>query len=99
MLAAGALCYSGVGALIAVRQPANRIGWLLLLVGLYWAAAPALGFIYLAGVVLVTVLLIWEHWLVRPDDLSRVNQAFFQVNAVVSLGLFALVLVQLAIGS
>jgi signal transduction histidine kinase len=34
LLIAGALSYSGVGALIALRQPANRIGWLLLLVGL-----------------------------------------------------------------
>ena len=37
--------------------------------------------------------------LVRADDLSRVNQAFFQVNAVISLGLFVLVLVQLAVGA
>ena len=34
------------------------------------------------------VLLVYEHWLVRPDDLTRVNMAFFQVNAVVSIGLF-----------
>jgi len=33
LLIAGALAYSGVGALIAMRQPANRIGWLLLLTG------------------------------------------------------------------
>ncbi len=33
LLIAGALSYSGVGALIAMRQPANRIGWLLLLIG------------------------------------------------------------------
>ena len=33
LLIAGALCYSGVGALIAARQPSNRIGWLLLLIG------------------------------------------------------------------
>ena len=30
--------------------------------------------------------LVYEHWLVRPDDLTRVNVAFFQVNAVVSIG-------------
>jgi 4-hydroxybenzoate polyprenyltransferase len=46
----------------------------------------------------VAALLAYEHWLVRPDDLSRVNKAFFQVNAVVSIGLFAVVLVQLAFG-
>jgi 4-hydroxybenzoate polyprenyltransferase len=47
------------------------------------------GWIYWAGVVAVAALLIYEHLLVRPDDLSRVNAAFFNVNAVISLGLFA----------
>ena len=46
----------------------------------------------------VVVLLAYEHWLVRPDDLSRVNRAFFQVNGVISLGLFLLVLLQVAVG-
>ena len=35
--------------------------------------------------------------LVKPDDLSRVNQAFFQVNGVVSIGLFLVVLLQIAV--
>ncbi|MFH1921031.1 MAG: UbiA-like polyprenyltransferase [Planctomycetota bacterium] len=48
------------------------------------------GWVYLAGVVLIAVLLIYEHALVRPDDLTRVNRAFFQVNAVVSIGLFVI---------
>jgi 4-hydroxybenzoate polyprenyltransferase len=69
-----------------------------LLVGLYWAAAPHLGWIYVAGVASVAGLLAYEHWLVRPDDLSRVNQAFFQVNGVISVGLFVVVVVQLAYG-
>jgi 4-hydroxybenzoate polyprenyltransferase len=68
-----------------------------LLIGLYWAAAPHLGWLYLAGIGAVGVLLIYEHWLVRPDDLSRVNQAFFHVNGVISVGLFLLVLLQLAV--
>jgi 4-hydroxybenzoate polyprenyltransferase len=68
-----------------------------LLVGLY-AASPLFGWIYLAGVLAVAVLLAYEHWLVRPDDLSRVNQAFFQVNGIISVGLFLLVLVQIAAG-
>ena len=45
----------------------------------------------------VGVLLIYEHRLVRPDDLSRVNRAFFHVNGVISVGLLVLVLVQLAV--
>jgi 4-hydroxybenzoate polyprenyltransferase len=52
-------------------------------------AYPLFGWIYGAGIVAVAVLLIYEHLLVRPDDLSRVNAAFFNVNAVISLGLFA----------
>ncbi len=47
------------------------------------------GMIYLIGVAAIALLLVYEHWLVRPEDLSRVNQAFFWVNAVVSLGLLA----------
>lgn len=43
--------------------------------------------LYWVGLALVSVLLIYEHWLVRPDDLRRVNEAFFHVNAVVSVGL------------
>ncbi len=69
-----------------------------LLIALYFAARPDLGLIYLLGLAAVSLLLVYEHWLVRPDDLSRVNQAFFQVNGIISLGLFAVVLVQLAVG-
>ena len=47
------------------------------------------GTIYFTGVAAIAILLIYEHTLVRPDDLSRVNRAFFLVNAVVSIGLFA----------
>jgi 4-hydroxybenzoate polyprenyltransferase len=70
-----------------------------MLVVLYWVAAPFLGIIYMIGVGLIAGLLAYEHWLVRPDDLSRVNLAFFHVNGVVSVGLFLLVLLQLAVGT
>jgi 4-hydroxybenzoate polyprenyltransferase len=46
-----------------------------------------LGALYYAGVGIVAVLLIYEHALVRPDDLTRVNRAFFQVNIAISLAL------------
>lgn len=49
---------------------------------------PLLGTIYLVGIVAVAILLAYEHWLVRPDDLTRVNVAFFNVNAIISIGLF-----------
>jgi 4-hydroxybenzoate polyprenyltransferase len=49
---------------------------------------PQLGWVYLMGVLSIAVLLAYEHRLVHPDDLSRVNLAFFNVNAIVSIGLF-----------
>jgi 4-hydroxybenzoate polyprenyltransferase len=88
----------GVPASLRVAL-ACHVAMLVLLAALYWVAAPDLGAIYLIGIAAVAGLLAYEHWLVRPDDLSRVNQAFFQVNAVISLGLFAVVLVQLAVGA
>ena len=42
---------------------------------------------YFGGVALVTGLLVYEHALVKPANLSRVNVAFFQVNIAISLGL------------
>jgi 4-hydroxybenzoate polyprenyltransferase len=60
-------------------------------------ASPHLGTVYLAGLAAVGALLVYEHRLVRPDDLTRVNRAFFHVNGVISVGLFVLVLVQLAV--
>ncbi len=59
---------------------------------------PPFGWIYGAGVAAVAALLIYEHLLVRPDDLSRVNAAFFNVNAVISLGLFAVGTIDLLVG-
>ncbi len=51
--------------------------------------AYPLGRLYFFGVVAATALLIYEHALVRPDDLTRVNIAFFQVNIAISVGLLA----------
>ncbi len=43
------------------------------------------------GLALVAVGLIYEHTLVRPDDLSRLNAAFFNLNGIISMVLFAFV--------
>jgi 4-hydroxybenzoate polyprenyltransferase len=70
---------------------------LALLVALYWAASPLLQNVYLAGVAAVAILLAYEHWLVKPTDLQRVNQAFFHVNALISIGLLVVVLLDWAV--
>jgi 4-hydroxybenzoate polyprenyltransferase len=58
-----------------------------------------LGPIYFLGVLIVAVLLAYEHAIVRPDDLSRVNVAFFQVNIAVSLGLLVFGITDLIVSS
>jgi 4-hydroxybenzoate polyprenyltransferase len=40
---------------------------------------------YPAGVAVVALALLYEHSLVRPGDLSRLDRAFFDMNAVVSM--------------
>jgi 4-hydroxybenzoate polyprenyltransferase len=44
-----------------------------------------LGFISLSGLILVGLLLAYEHSLVRPGDLSRANTAFFTINGWISI--------------
>jgi 4-hydroxybenzoate polyprenyltransferase len=85
----------GVRAALSVAAGCHAV-MILFLVALYWAAAPDLGWLYLLGVAGVATLLCYEHWLVRPDDLSRVNLAFFHINGVISVGLLLIVLLQLA---
>ena len=70
-------------------------GAVALLAALYWLVP--LHPLYLAGVAGVALLLVYEHSLVQPHDLSRVNAAFFNVNGWVSLGYFAATLAAVAL--
>lgn len=45
-----------------------------------------------AGVAIAAALLVWEHRLVRANDLSRIDAAFFTMNGIISLTFFACVL-------
>jgi len=47
-----------------------------------------LGGLAAAGLALMAALLVYEHWIVRPSDLSRLNAAFFNVNGYISLLFF-----------
>ncbi|MCG8583210.1 MAG: putative 4-hydroxybenzoate polyprenyltransferase [Pirellulales bacterium] len=51
---------------------------------------PAFGWLYWCGWAAIAGLLVYEHSMVRADDLSRVNVAFFHVNAVLSVGLLVI---------
>jgi 4-hydroxybenzoate polyprenyltransferase len=63
---------------------------LALLAGLY--ALVPMHPLYLVGVSAVAGLLVYEHSLVRADDLSRIDAAFFTVNGWISLGYFVVTL-------
>jgi len=80
---------AAIGVPASLRLAAGcHIGTLILLATLPIVCPQVpLGWFYGGGVAIVAALLAYEHFVVRPDDLSRVNLAFFNVNAVVSIGL------------
>ena len=63
-----------------------HVGAFTALVALYWITH--LGVFALLGVVATAALLFYQHRLVRADDLSKLNAAFFTTNAFVSVILF-----------
>jgi 4-hydroxybenzoate polyprenyltransferase len=85
----------GIGRALLVSRLMHAASVVLLL--LLPALVP-LGGIYLAGVILAGALLTYEQSIVRPDDLSRVNAAFFTVNGFVSVGLFFCTALDLFLG-
>jgi 4-hydroxybenzoate polyprenyltransferase len=65
---------------------------------LLWAGELLdIGVFYWLGVAAVAVLLIYEHALVRPLNLRRLDAAFFFVNGIISLTFFAFVLVDVLV--
>jgi 4-hydroxybenzoate polyprenyltransferase len=72
------------GALVVAR--AFHVLMVLCLAAL--AAGFRLGPLSVAGAAVVAALLVWEHRLVKADDLSRVDAAFFTVNGWVSVLFF-----------
>lgn len=60
------------------------LGSLGLLLSLSWP--------YWLGLIIVAGLLVWEHVLVEPDDLSNINVAFFNINSYISVTLFLSIL-------
>jgi 4-hydroxybenzoate polyprenyltransferase len=77
---AGAMLVSRISHLVMIG--------LLVMVG----ASAHLGVIYFIAVALASGLIAWEQSLVKPEDLSRLNLAFFTLNGYISAGLFVLTL-------
>lgn len=74
---------------------AFHIGMILLL--LLALPGSGLGWIYLLGVAVVAAMLLYEHTLVKPGDLSKMDAAFFTMNGYVSVTLFFFVLLDVVL--
>ncbi len=75
----------GVGRSLKLAQRLH-VAMLLLLLSL--VPLMGLGWIYILGLVAVAALLFYEHSLVTPSDLSRLDAAFFTMNGVISVVVF-----------
>ena len=80
--------YVGISAALWIARLFHGIMLLLLLALIL---AFALGKLAMIGVAVVAVLLAYEHSLVSPRDLSRLNAAFFIMNGVISVVFFVFV--------
>lgn len=80
----------GVRGAIRISRVLHLVSALLFLgVGLL---LPELGAAYFGGVATIAAMLVYEQSLVRPDDLSRIDAAFFTINGVISIVFFLVVL-------
>jgi 4-hydroxybenzoate polyprenyltransferase len=85
------------GNALALRlAQANHVLTVTLLVAV--GGVMGLGWVYWMGLAVVAGLLVYEHSLVSPTDLSRVNLAFFTINGYIAVTIFAATLISLYIG-
>lgn len=63
----------------------------------WYAVATDAGAFFWAGLVIVAVAFVYEHNVVKPHDLSRLNRAFFSVNGFIGIALFVCALIDLLV--
>jgi 4-hydroxybenzoate polyprenyltransferase len=63
----------------------------------WYALATEAGAFFWLGLVVVAGAFLYEHTIVRPRDLSRLNRAFFQVNGFIGIALFVCALLDLLV--
>ncbi|HKY31688.1 MAG TPA: UbiA-like polyprenyltransferase [Candidatus Polarisedimenticolia bacterium] len=84
----------GIAPALRISSALHASMVLLLLALPLAAPGSGLGILYLAGVIVVAGVLLYEHSIVKPDDLSRVNLAFFTLNGWVALLLCGAVIIE-----
>jgi 4-hydroxybenzoate polyprenyltransferase len=81
----------GIGRALWVSRTMHVITVLSLIAA---GVASHAGALYFAGVGVAAVILTWEHSLVKADDLSKLDAAFFSVNGLLSVTFFLFVLAE-----
>ncbi|MCI4626042.1 MAG: putative 4-hydroxybenzoate polyprenyltransferase [Candidatus Magnetoovum sp. WYHC-5] len=75
---------------LIISKGFHLLTWLLLV---YTGMAFDLGIVYYIGILLVSVFLFYEHYLVRADRLDKINIAFFNMNGYISITIFVFVFI------
>lgn len=57
-----------------------------------------LGYIYLSGIIISGLLMIYEHSVISKDDLSKINLAFFNMNAYISIIIMIFTIIDIIVG-
>jgi 4-hydroxybenzoate polyprenyltransferase len=81
----------GAAGAVRISQALHAIT-VVSLVAVGWGTGA--GWLYAAGVAVAASLLLYEHSLVKPNDLRRLDAAFFTMNGVISIAFFVFVLVE-----
>ncbi|MFI1304468.1 menaquinone biosynthesis prenyltransferase MqnP [Streptomyces sioyaensis] len=63
----------------------------------WYALATGAGVFFWLGLVIVAAAFLYEHTIVKPHDLTRLNRAFFQVNGFIGIALFVCALLDLLV--
>ncbi|MFG2531704.1 menaquinone biosynthesis prenyltransferase MqnP [Streptomyces sp. NPDC048516] len=63
----------------------------------WYALATSAGVFFWLGLVIVAAAFLYEHTIVKPHDLTRLNRAFFQVNGFIGIALFVCALLDLLV--
>nr|WP_030155791.1 menaquinone biosynthesis prenyltransferase MqnP [Glycomyces sp. NRRL B-16210]AHL24453.1 4-hydroxybenzoate polyprenyltransferase [Glycomyces sp. NRRL B-16210] len=82
----------GVRASLHASSAAHVLAWLAFL---GFGLMTGYGLLYWIGLAVVAAALVYEHAVVKPGDLSKVNRAFFTANGFVAVALFAFALADL----
>lgn len=82
----------GVKAALHASTASHAVAWAAFA---WFGVLTGFGVLYWIGLAIVGAALAWEHTIVKPDDLSRANKAFFTANGFIAIALFAFALTDL----